>query len=117
MNHSSLLPDDVSPPELSEADKRLCRQLEEAMCRAFYEACDGVTQALLLHYEWRLVSNTEGLILLIANQDTAHYERILNNLRPLGNILKQFVPSARIRVLPPEQAGLPVDIRVDEISV
>ncbi len=117
MTHSSLLPDDLSPSNFSAEDRELSRQLEAAARRYFYEACDGVTQALLLNCEWRLVSNAEACRLIVATEDTTTYGRILNNLAPLGTALSHFIPTARIRIFPPDAMGLPFEIRADELSI
>lgn len=117
MPHSSLLPDDLSPSDFSAEDQELSRQLEAAVRRYFYEACDGVTQALLLNCEWRLVSDAEACRLCVVAEDPTTYGRVLNNLTPLGHAVSQFVPTAVIRIYPPEAMGVPFEIRADELSI
>ncbi|MDX2241086.1 MAG: hypothetical protein NW224_10420 [Leptolyngbyaceae cyanobacterium bins.302] len=109
--------DDLPPNELDQIDKLLQQQLEESVAKHFYESCDGVTQGLLLRCEWHITSMVDALTLEILCPDMMTNWRVLNNVVPLGNTLKQFVPSAKVRICPPPDAGTPFEIRVDEVSV
>ncbi|NJP10837.1 MAG: hypothetical protein HC866_16305 [Leptolyngbyaceae cyanobacterium RU_5_1] len=117
MLNLSLDPDDLPPAQLDQADSILCRQLEESISRHFYENCNGVTQALLLSCEWYIATNSDALMLVITCPDMMTNWRVLNNVVLIGNVLERFVSSAKIRVCPPADAGVPFEIRVDEISV
>ncbi|MDX2232310.1 MAG: hypothetical protein NW220_21935 [Leptolyngbyaceae cyanobacterium bins.349] len=109
--------DDQPPVEMGQPDKLLQRQLEECVTKHFYEACDGVTQGLLLRCEWQITSMVDALTLEILCPDMMTNWRVLNNVVPLGNTLKQFVPSAKVRICPPAGTGTPFEVRVDEVSV
>lgn len=113
----SLPPDDLPPVEALQSDRTLHHYLEEAVNKRFYEACDGVTQALLLNCQWSITITAEALTLMIHCPDIATNWRVLNNVVPIGNVLQDFSPTGRIRVCPPPDSGIPVEVRVDEISV
>lgn len=113
----SLSADDRPPAELGQVDKSLQQQLEESVARHFYESCDGVTQSLLLRCEWHITPMVDALTLEIFCPDMMTNWRVLNNVVTLGNALKQFVPSAKVRICPPTDAGMPFEVRVDEVSV
>ncbi|EKQ71025.1 hypothetical protein OsccyDRAFT_1338 [Leptolyngbyaceae cyanobacterium JSC-12] len=112
-----LSPEDRPPVELGQVDRFLQRQLQEAVTKRFYEACDGVTQALLTCCDWQITAGKDVLTLMIQCPDMMTNWRVLNNVVSLGNTLQQFVPSAKIRICPPPETGTPFEIRVDEISV
>jgi len=109
--------DDLPPNELGQEDKFLQRQLEDSLTKHFYESCDGVTQGLLLRCEWRIAALVDALTLEILCPDMMTNWRVLNNVVVLGNTLKQFVPSAKIRICPPVDMGTPFEVRVSEVSV
>jgi hypothetical protein len=109
--------DDLPPQEFGQADQFLQRQLEESVTKHFYEACDGVTQGLLLRCEWCIKSMVDALALEILCPDMMTNWRVLNNVVVLGNTLKQFVPSAKVRICPPADMGTPFEVQVDEVSV
>lgn len=109
--------DDQPPAEFGQTDKLLQRQLIESVAKHFYESCDGVTQSLLLRCEWHLIAMIDALTLEIFCPDMMTNWRVLNNVVPLGNALKQFVPSAKVRICPPPDTGAPFEVRVSEVSV
>ena len=113
----SFSPDDLPPAEFGQVDQSLQRQLEESVSKHFYEACDGVTQGLLLRCEWHITTSANALTLVILCPDMMTNWRVLNNVVPLGKSLEQFISSAKIQVCPPVGMGTPFEIRVDEISV
>lgn len=117
MNRASLSPDDLPPTKPTELDATLRRQLEEAITRRFYEACDGVTQALLCQYQWRITTEARALTLVIVCPDQAANWQILHNLEPLAKQLDRYSHHARIRVCPPAEMGSTFEIRVDEIAI
>jgi hypothetical protein len=117
MSQPFLPPDDLPPAEVDQLDGILRRQLEDAIGRCFYEACDGVTQSLLTSCEWYITTKAIALTLVINCPDLGLNWRVLNNIVPLGTRLEQFSASARIRISPPVGTGAPFEVRVDEISV
>jgi hypothetical protein len=111
------LPSDDLPPNLTAvSDRQLQRWLEAATGVHFYQACDGVTQGLLLCCEWS-ITTAAGLTLVINCPDQTTNWRVLNNVVALGNRLIRFSTQAKIRICPPEGEGGPVEIRVDEIAI
>lgn len=112
-----LSPEDLPPTELGQVDKFLQRQLIDAVTKHFYQACDGVTQGLLLRCDWQITAGVDVLVLVIQCPDMMTNWRVLNNVTLLGKALQQFAPSAKIRICPPPELGTPFEIRVDEISV
>jgi hypothetical protein len=118
MNPHVPLPDDDLPPaSLSEPDETLRHQLEEAIARRFYESCDGVTQSLLTVCSWHITTQATALTLVINCPDLAVNWRVLNHLANLATPLEALAPNAHIRICPPEGAGEPLNIRIDEIPV
>jgi hypothetical protein len=116
MHHSPLSPDDLPPQQLASDDESLRQQLEGAVARYFYEACDGVIQALLCCCEWSITTQATALTLVITCPDTLTQYRVLNNIELIGTPLGQFTSSARIRICPSDDET-PLEIRVDELSV
>lgn len=116
MNLSSLPSDDLPAPVTPE-DSLLRQRLEESLGKRFYEACDGVTQALLMRCQWCITTQAIAPTLVIVCPDATITWQILNHIVPLGQRLEQFGSHARIRVCPPASSGTPFDIRVDEISL
>jgi hypothetical protein len=96
----------------------LYRQLESYAGKSFYEACDGVTQALLVKCEWFITTVAIAPTLIINCPDMHTNRRILNHIGAIATYLEQQLSSqARIRVCPPEEMGEPIEIRVDEIGI
>lgn len=115
MTHS-LPPDDVPAAEAS-FDRVLRQKLEVSMGQRFYEACDGVTQTLLMNCDWYVTMRSVAPTLVIACPDQLTNWRVLNRVVAIGRILEQFASSAKIRVCPPVSIGTPFEIRVDELPV
>jgi len=110
----SLPSDDLPSAQL---DGMLQRHLEETIARRLYEACDGVTQALLTGCEWFITTNAPALTLVVNCPDRSTNWRVLNHIAALAQPLETFAPNARIRVCPPAGLGEPLEVRVDEIPV
>ncbi|MEL6229863.1 MAG: hypothetical protein AAFR24_08120 [Cyanobacteria bacterium J06627_3] len=112
----SLSPEDLPPESITDLDEELKRQLEKAICRYFFEACDGSTQSLLMFCRWT-VNMAEVVILHIYCSDQEKNWRVLNRITKLAEYLAQFSSCAKIRVHPPSETEEPFDMRVDERSV
>jgi hypothetical protein len=117
LSPNALPPDDLPPLVWLDRDRQLRQELQAALCKYFYQACDGVTQGLLMLCEWHLLITGEALILVLQCPTQPISWRALNNVEPLGLALRHFSPTAKIRVCPPPDSGDPVEIRIDEISV
>ncbi len=115
MTLSSLHPDDLPSPVFS--DGILLQQLELAITKRFYEACDGVTQALLMSCEWSVTTRAPVLTLIIVSPDGPTHWRVLNHLMMISTYLAAFTSSARIRLCPPPGPETPIEVRVDEVPV
>jgi hypothetical protein len=113
----NLPPDDVPPAQTTTSDEALRHQLEAAVARCLYEACDGVTQSILMACEWYIVINTAALTLVIACPDGSTNWRVLNNLVPLGRQLAWFCENAWIRICPLTGTDTPLEVHVDEIDI
>lgn len=113
----ALPPDDVPPAELSSLDRVLRQKLEVSIGQRFYQACDGMTQALLMHCDWYVTLQSPAPTLVIACLDQVTNWRVLNRVIPIGKVLEQFASNAKIRVCPPVMMGTPFEIRVDELPV
>jgi hypothetical protein len=119
MSKIRFLPDDLPPVVFTDRDRTLHHQLEEAVRKYFYEACDGVTQGLLMSLgsEWTVLIQAEALILMISCPEQSIHWRVLNNIEPLGNILRQFSPTAKIRVCLSGFSETATEICINGISV
>lgn len=117
MHPTFLPPDDLPPTAPTELDKALCRQLEDSIAKRFYEACDGVTQALLCQCRWQMTTKASALTLIVECPDAAAHWRVLNNLIPLANQLARFSMNAKIRICPPPELGTTFELQVDEIAI
>ena len=115
MTQFVLPPDDLPPAQLEAGDHRLLWQLQQTVNKLFYQACDGVTQGLLINCEWSLTISAPALTLVITCTDMDMSWRVLRNIDGIRPHLERFSPNARIRVCPPE--GDPIELHIDEISV
>jgi len=112
---SILPPEDLPPESTTDLDAVLRRQLELSTSKHFFEACDGVTQSLLMDCSWT-INLAEVLMLVIHCPNTTSNWRILNRITFLAELLAQFSSTAKIRVYPPVDMGGPFDMRVSERS-
>ncbi|MEM8615109.1 MAG: hypothetical protein AAGF93_24095 [Cyanobacteria bacterium P01_H01_bin.105] len=113
MSHS-LSPEDLPPDPTTDLDAELKRQFERAICKYFFEACDGSTQSLLMECRWT-IRIVRVVVLTIHCSDQEKNWRVLNRVAILAKYLSQFSTHAKIRVHPPSEMGsLPFDMRVDE---
>jgi hypothetical protein len=117
MSQIRLSPDDLPLIPLTDHDRALHRQLEESVRKYFYQACDGVTQGLLMVCGWKIWIRSDALLLVVTCSDESIRWRVLNNVNPLGTTLRQFSRTAKIRVCPVEAEGTAIEIPVGEISV
>ena len=117
MNSSFLSPDDRPPATPTALDEKLRRQLEASIAKQFYEACEGVTQALLCQCKWQVTTQAVALTLAIDCANAAAYWRVLHNLIPVANQLARFTPNAKIRITPPPEIGIPFELQVNEIAI
>jgi hypothetical protein len=115
MTLSSLHPDDL--PSNERSDGILLQQLESAITKRFYEACDGVTQALLMNCEWSVTTRAPALTLIIISPNLPTHGRVLNHLMMISTHLAPFTNRAKIRVCPPPGSEIPIEIWVGEVPV
>jgi hypothetical protein len=117
MKNKSFLPaDDLPPSEATQIDRILRWQLERSTGRCFFEACDGITRALLSSCQWYITTDSSTLTLVIDCPDIVTYWHVVSNIPQIGNRLERFVSSAKIKVYPPFGKGTPFEISVNEIS-
>ncbi|HLP89033.1 MAG TPA: hypothetical protein VK184_10635 [Nostocaceae cyanobacterium] len=109
--------DDFHPLQPTSADIILRQQLEHSISRFFWERCDRIIQNLLSNCRWYVTNSASVLTLVIECPDQVTNWRILQQIVPMGSILYEIVSSAKIRVCPPENQGVPFEMRVDEIPV
>jgi hypothetical protein len=109
--------DDFHPVQPTSADIILRQQLEKSISRYFYEGCDRTIRNLLSNCRWYVKNSATALTLVIECPDQVTNWRILQQIVPMGSILHQIVSSAKIRVYPPENQGVPFEMRVDELPV
>jgi len=116
MNKSFLPADDLPPVKTTLLDELLLRQLAEAIGRRFYQSCGSTTRTLLSSCHWYFKTNTYPMTLAIFCYDIESYWHIMNSIPYILNRLKQFSNSAKIRLCPPVEKGVPWEVGVDEIS-
>lgn len=109
--------DDFHPLQPTSADIILRQQLEHSISRFFWERCDRIIQNLLSNCRWYVTNSANALTLVIECPDQVTNWRILQQIVPMGSILYEIVSTAKIRVCPPENQGVPFEMRVDEIPV
>ncbi|MEO0407621.1 MAG: hypothetical protein AAF289_09750 [Cyanobacteria bacterium P01_A01_bin.135] len=112
---SPLPPDDRPPVSLSDLDVTIRRQLELSVSKHFFEACDGVTQSVLMECGWT-VRTAEALMLVVHCPDATTNWRVLNRVTKIADVLARFSKLAKVRVYPPSGTGDPFDMRVNERS-
>ena len=105
MNQSSLPADDLPPTEVTLLNELLYRQLEEAICRRFYQVCGPIMRVLLTNCHWYFQINTSSLILAIVCYDIKSYLSIVDTLPYLVKKLKLFSNNAKIHLFPPNHKG------------
>lgn len=114
LNSSSLPVDDLPPTPLTEGDRRLFRSLTQALTRKFYEACDGVTQAILINCQWSISLPVGGQPLLaICCPDFATNTRLLHHLGLLAQVLGRFSPKATIQIQVANSKIQALEVQVD----
>ena len=116
MTKPSLSSDDLPSSHVDPLDQVWRQQLEALTARYFYEACDGVTQAVLSSCQWSITSNASALTLIITCPNLAVHLRLLNNFGLIAAQLAPFSSGARIRVCSAEEPDQSLEIRVDEAS-
>jgi hypothetical protein len=115
MTQYAMAPDDL--PAASALDETLRRELEFALSKYFYQACDGVIQALLMSCEWSITTQKNPLTLMIVCPDLGVRRRVLNHLVALTNCLEPFSSHAKICICLPLTLDDPLEISVNEVSV
>ncbi|MDF5722921.1 MAG: hypothetical protein PUP91_21100 [Rhizonema sp. PD37] len=109
--------DDLRPIQPTPADIILSQQLEYSISKYFYAGCDRNIQNLLSSCTWYVNTHAPTLTLVIECPDQIANWRVLQKMVPMAILLYQVVSSAKIRVCPPKNQGLPFEMRVDELSV
>ncbi|MEH2455921.1 hypothetical protein [Nostoc sp.] len=116
MNKSPLPADDLPPTKATILNELFYRQLEEATCRQFYQACGSIMRVLLSNCHWYFKINTSPLVLVIICYDIESYLNIVDVIPQFINKLKQFSNKAKIHLFPPDQKGEPWEIKIEETS-
>ncbi|WP_392531662.1 hypothetical protein [Nostoc sp. C117] len=116
MNKSSLPADDMPPTRVTLLNELFYRQLEEATCRRFYQACSPIMRVLLSSCHWYFKINTSPLMLVIICYDTESYLYIVDAIPHFIKKLKQFSNKSKIHVFSPSHQGEPWEIEIEEIS-
>ncbi|KAF3887057.1 MULTISPECIES: hypothetical protein [Nostocales] len=109
------LPPDDQPSRSIHLDVLLHRQLEETICQKFYKACGPIMRFLLSSCHWYFTINAGTLTLLIICYDLESYWHIANVVPDIFKKLKLFSNSAKIRLCPPTDKGVPWEVGMDEV--
>jgi hypothetical protein len=122
---SSFLPhDDLPPTETAISDWLLRQQLDRRLNQFFDEACSRAVspqekrslQTLLSQYEWYITTQTSVPTLVIQCPSLGMGWRILKHLVQIGGLLESRA-IAKIRIYSPTEAGVPLEVRVDELDI
>ncbi|MDM9379712.1 hypothetical protein QUB80_03215 [Chlorogloeopsis sp. ULAP01] len=117
MTNYCLNHDDSHPNQLTSADIILRQQLENSISTYFYDACDRTIQNLLSICRWYVITCANAMTLVIECPDQITNWRVLQKIVPMATVLGEIISSAKIRVCPPVNLGMPFEMRVDELSV
>ncbi len=109
--------DDSHPIQPTSADIMLRQRLEYSISKYFYEGCDRSLQNLLSSCRWYVKNHPTALTLVIECPDQVTNWRVLQQIVPMASLLYEIITSAKIRVCPPNNQGMPFEMRVDELSV
>jgi hypothetical protein len=103
--------------EFSLNDRLLTRQLEIALSHHFHSAClDRGLEILLSRSRWYITYRNGVSILAIECPDVKTCWAILESIGTIGTVLEDLV-IARIRIYPPTDEGIPLELRVDEMDI
>ena len=132
MANSSQPSDDLPPAATTLSDWLLRRELEKACRQHLQAAClrqvhgqeDDTTfleenhslEALLMQCHWSINTYDDHNTLVIQCPNLMTNWRILEKIVHFGNLLEQW-GIGKIRICPPQPDGLPLEIRVNELSV
>ncbi len=109
--------DDSHPLQPTSADIVLRQRLEHSISKYFYEGSDRSIQNLLSRCRWYVNTDATALTLIIECPDQVTNWRVLQQIVPMASLLNSIISSAKIRVCPPYNQGMPFEMRVDELSV
>ncbi|WP_228059606.1 hypothetical protein [Plectonema radiosum] len=109
--------DDLGPFQPSSADIVLRQQLEKSLSKFFYDNCDRKIRDLLSVCRWYVTTQTSAMVLVIECPDQVTNWRVLQRMVPMASLLNNIASSAKIRICPPVNQGIPFEMRVDELSV
>ncbi|MEM7725177.1 MAG: hypothetical protein AAF208_02250 [Cyanobacteria bacterium P01_A01_bin.45] len=99
------------------ADIVLRQQLESYIGKFFFDKSDRTIKNLLCDCRWYVTSHAGETVLVIECPDQKTNWKILQEVIPMANLLKEICSTAKIRICPPDSHMTPHEIRVDEISV
>ncbi|MDZ8241528.1 MAG: hypothetical protein RMZ69_30985 [Nostoc sp. ChiQUE01a] len=115
MNKSCLPPDDLPSNQTIRVSEILFRQLEEAIKKSFFFACDNITRVLLSSCHWYFQINSGILTLIMICHDMESYRNIMKTVPYFAEKLKQFSNRAKITVTSPIDKGIPWVLSIDNI--
>lgn len=90
--------------------------METSACQRFFTRCDRITQELLIRCKWNITLNAKYPILKISCPSTVLYWQVVQILEALGEALEKTLEHARIQLYRPLDKGIPLEVRVDELS-
>lgn len=109
--------DDLGPFQPSSADIILRQQLEKSLSKFFYDNCNHKIRDLLSVCRWYVTTQNSAPVLVIECPDGVTNWRVLQRMVSMASLLNNITSSAKIRVCPPSNQGMPFEMRVDELSV
>ena len=114
MNISNLHPDDLPSSKATLVNELMYRQLEEATCKRFYQACTLIMRVLLSSCHWYFQINTSPLMLIMICYDVESYCHITNAIPQFVKKLKLFSHKSKIHLFSPEKE-IPWSMEIQEI--
>lgn len=114
MNISNFHPDDLPSTKARLLTELMYRQLEEATCRRFYQACTPIMRVLLSSCHWYFQINTSPLMLIMICYNVESYCHITNAIPQFIQKLKLFSNNSKIHLFSPDK-GMPWEMEIQEI--
>ncbi len=116
MNKPFFSSGDLPTYRFSQRDELLLRQLEEAIGKKFFKACDPISRVLLSSCHWYFTTRATVLTLVIVCYTHKSYWLVQNALYQLATTFKRFTDKGNISIYPPDGKGEPWYLKVNATS-
>lgn len=110
------LPDDDQMSASSPIDALLYRQLDEAIARNFYDACDGMTQLILSSCDWQIVREGQTLSLVVHCTNDMDYWHFMGSLPQIERYIQQLTHHFKVRIFSPIGQTTPFEFEMADFG-